>query len=150
MDLNNTKPFHISLTPKFGLDFEGKPASEYKWGILNNPRYIKQTDGGVLVAFLNEDAKEINENGNSLHIQMMRLFACNTVRDLLLNQGIVDQNVTHEIKFDLPQEIKEYVAKVVGVLGQEIIKEIIYQNDPLIPTKSKLESLSLTPKQTEE
>ena len=149
MDLNKTKPFHISLTPSFGQDPEGNLASAYKWGILNNPRYVNQTEEGLLVAFLNEDAKEIT-SGKSTHIQMMRLFACNTVRDLLLSQGTVDQNITHEIKFDLPQEIKEYVAKVVGALGQEIIKEIIYQNDPLKPTKSKLESLSLTPKQTEE
>jgi len=149
MNLNEIKPFHVSLTPVFNTHPNGDLESAYKWGILNNPRYVKQTDEGLLVAFHSEDAKEIT-NGNSLHIQMMRLFACNTVRDLLLNQGIVDQNVAHEIKFDLPQEIKEYVAKVVGALGQELIKEIIYQNDPLKPTKSKLESLSLTPKQTEE
>jgi hypothetical protein len=149
MSLNNIKPFHVSLTPVFKTHPDGVLESAYKWGILNNPRYVNKTEEGVLLAFLNEDAKEIT-NGNSLHIQMMRLFACNTIRDLLLNQGTVDQNITHEIKFDLPQEIKEYVAKVVGALGQEIIKEIIYQNDPLKPTKSKLESLSLTPKQTEE
>jgi len=65
-----------------------------------------------------------------------------------LEDGTIDQNTfTDSLKFNLRPDIKEFVAKVVDNLGQEIISEINYQIDPIKPTKSKFDSLSLIPKQ---
>ena len=146
MDPIKNKSFFLSLNPSFGYKEDGTPASQFTWGIMTNPRLVKKDETGVVIGFLDEDQK--NSDNRSVELQLMRLFACNIVRDILLEDGTIDQNTfTDSLKFNLRPDIKEFVAKVVDNLGQEIISEINYQIDPIKPTKSKFDSLSLIPKQ---
>lgn len=144
MNLNDLNtPFALHLRGEFGFNEDGSRASQFTWAILDNPLTVSNDEtASLFIHFKNQ------QENSKIRMQMMRLFACNIVRDLLLNDGTIDANHRpNDIKFDIPQEIKEYTAKVVNTLGQEIINEIIYEIDPIKPTKSKLDSLSLFPKQ---
>jgi hypothetical protein len=144
MELNDLNtPFNLHLRAEFGFNEDGTRTSQFTWGIMDNPMVVRNDDDALLLLHLKR------EQGNAtVRMQMMRLFACNIVRDLLIGAGTTDANHTpNEVKLELPQEIKEYTSKVVDALSKEIINEIIYQIDPIKPTKSKLDSLSLIPKQ---
>ena len=143
MDLKNPKGFQIMVVPKFGMNDEDQLKSAFKWGILNNPQVLVE-NGKIISVCSNEDQKDV---GSEL-IQMMRLFACNIVRDLIRGEGIVDQNVVHKINFlNERPDIKKFLGDSLDALEGVILDEILYQIDPLKPTKSKLETLSLNPKQ---
>lgn len=132
------KPITVTIYPSFKENDE----AYFQWGVLTNPRLVSNTEEGVTIGYLKEE-----QSNDMINTQVMRLFACNIVRDLFINSGVVNSPISKDIKLDLPTEVKEYLAKGVEILTQEIVNEIIYENDPLKPTKSKLDSLSLIPKQ---
>jgi len=140
MKITETKPFHIQVEPNFTEETEGIKSS-FKWGIINNPLVVQTRDTDYsLVAFKRED-----QTSGSETIQTMRLFACQIIIDMLNRQGVVDQNVVHEIDFlnDSPN-VKQFIVKCLQELQGVLTEEILQQIDPLKPTKSKLNSLSFT------
>lgn len=146
MDLQNPKPFHVQLIPKFVSNEEGHLRSAFKWGLISNPQILNTNLEGTLSYIFNlEEQKKL---GPEL-ISMMRLFACNTIKDLLRNEGIIDQShIDGKVNFlNERPDIKNFLADSIEALENEILKELLYQIDPLKPTKSKLESLSLNSKQ---
>lgn len=145
MDLKNPKPFHIQAIPKFVLNNEGQIRSAFKWGLLHNPNILNTEIEGTLSFIFNlEEQKEV---GPEL-VSMMRLFACNMVKDLISGEGIVDQKNDAKINFfNERPDIKKFLIDTMDALEVEVLKEFAYQIDPIKPTKSKLESLSLKPKQ---
>lgn len=143
MDLKNPKGFQIMVVPKFGMNDDDQLKSAFKWGVLNNPRMIIE-EGKTISICLDEDQKDMS----SEMVQMMRLFACNIVKDLIRGEGIVDQRIVHKINFlNERPDIKKFLADSLDALEGVILDEILYQIDPLKPTKSRLETLSLNPKQ---
>ena len=44
-------------------------------------------------------------------------------------------------------DIKKFLVDSIDALEVEVLRELAYQIDPIKPTKSKLESLSLKPKE---
>lgn len=142
MDLNNPKPFHIQAIPKFIQNEDGNLKSAFKWGLISNPNILPTSVEGTLSFIFNlEEQKNL---GPEL-ISMMRLFACNIVKDLIKGEGNIDQkHIDGRVNFlnDRP-DIKNFLADSIDALENEILKEFLYQIDPLKPTKSKLETLSL-------
>ena len=60
----------------------------------------------------------------------------------------MDQRIVHEINFlNERPDIKKFVADSLDALEQAILDELLYQNNPIKPTKSRLDSLSLNSKQ---
>lgn len=146
MDLNNPKPFHIQAIPKFVLNEEGHARSAFKWGLISNPQMLNTDIEGTLSFIFNlEEQKEIGPE----MVSMMRLFACNIVKDLITGESIVDQKSGDaKIRFmDGRPDIKKFLVDSIDALEVEVLRELAYQIDPIKPTKSGLESLSLKPKE---
>lgn len=131
------KSICLTIHPKFT---EGET---FQWALLNNPRFVKADDDAIVLAFVPEEQKL----ENSTSIQFMRLFACSIVRDILRKEGRISESVNSDFKFEIPEADRNSSAEVLEKLFVTLINDIIYQTDPLKPTKSKLDSLSLTSKQ---
>ena len=131
---NLENPIYMVITPQ--IDAVNDSLS-FKWGIMNTPQILSNSDDGQMVMF----PKSSNIDVTS--IQLMRLFTTIITRGLIENTGKIDQNVAHEINFQIPQDMGKFVGDVLKHMGEKIVEEIKYQNDPVKPTKNKLESISL-------
>lgn len=132
---NLEKPIYMVITPQIDVVND---SLAFKWGIMNTPQILSNSDEGQMVMF----PKSSNIDVTS--IQLMRLFTTIITRGLIENTGKIDQNVAHEINFQIPQDMGKFISNVLKHMGEKIVEEIKYQNDPVKPTKNKLESLSLS------
>jgi len=117
----------------------------FDWGMYNKAEIITDSEDGTTV-FLD---KTSSTQKNLVNINLMRLFACQIVKQLIKSEEIVHQEVYHKVNFKLPPQIETFVNDVMEELEKKVLAELFFQNNPIKPTKSKLESLSLFPKQEE-
>lgn len=132
---NLEKPIYMVITPQINTTND---SLAFKWGILNTPQVVSNNEEGYTLFFPSK-----SEDTHVTNIQLMRLFSNIITRGLIENTGKVDQNVVHEINFEIPEDIGKFVSNVLQRMNEKIIEEIKYQNDPVKPTKNKLELVSL-------
>jgi len=143
MEIN--KDVFLTIKPNIVVDESlGQVNTSFRWGVLPQPNFYEY-DGKKLLEFPKptDSAQATND------LQLMRLFCCDIVRDLLNRRSMVDQDVVHEIDFKLDPKVTEFVCDVIQNLAISITDEIIYQNDPIKPIKHKLEKVLLNNKEDE-
>lgn len=152
MKINKDKVDHsfiLKVTPELiHNEEESTYGAKFDWSIYQRPIEITEVEDGLLAKFPKEKQ---NLSKNITDFQLMRFFACNIVRDLINNKQKVDQGGV-ETKIHLPNlsdEIKNFVVSVIHDVERSLIEEIYFQNNPIKPTKNKIEPLSLIPKQSE-
>lgn len=141
--------FVLKVTPELIHNEEEESyGAKFEWSIYQRPFEIIEVEDGLSVKFPKEKQ---NVSKNLTDFQLMRFFACNIVRDLINNNQKVDQSGVYT-KIHLPNvsdEIKDFVVNVIHEVERGLIEEIFFQNNPIKPTKSKIEPLSLISKQSE-
>jgi hypothetical protein len=55
----------------------------------------------------------------------------------------VDQDVYTKINFELPDDVRDSVTKVLHELEVRVLEEIFYQNNPIKPLKNEIKKISL-------
>lgn len=117
----------------------------FDWGIYNKAEILSEDVDGTTISL----GKKISTQSNLVNINLMRIFACQIVKQLIKSEEIVHQDVYHKINFKLTPEVEKFVIGIMEELEKKVLVELFFQNNPIKPTKSKLESLSLFPKQEE-
>lgn len=77
------------------------------------------------------------------NVQAMRLFCLHIVRQMLEKKEQVDQEVYSKINFEVSEDIKNFMNKVLSDLEVRILDEIFYLNNPIRPTKKEIKKISL-------
>jgi len=131
----------VNLKPEIVKnDEEGIMGGAFKWGLFGKPDVISNNDEGLTVFC----PKEEDITKNSLKdVHVMRLFCLHIVQQMIRKTEKIDQDFYTKINFELPDNIREFVTKVLSELEVKVLEEIFYQNNPIKPLKNEIKKISL-------
>lgn len=131
----------VNLKPEIIKDdTENIMGANFRWGIFVKPEIISNDAEGL---------KVFCPTNNSTHhssirdVQAMRLFCLHIVRQMLEKKEQVDQEVYSKINFEVSEDIKNSMNKILSDLEVRILDEIFYLNNPIRPTKKEIKKISL-------
>jgi hypothetical protein len=131
----------INLKPEIIKDeTRGLIGAKFKWGILAKPEIISKDENGVKVFCPNNIDPKIGIRD----VQSMRLFSIHIVKQMIENKEQIDQTeVYSKINFELPDDIKNFIVKVLEELEIKVLDEIFYHNNPIKPIKEEIKKISI-------
>jgi hypothetical protein len=131
----------INLKPEIIKDDEeGIMGGKINWGLFGKPDVISNNDEGLTVFCPKEE--DITENSLK-DVHVMRLFCLHIVQQMIRKTEKIDQDFYTKINFELPDNIREFVTKVLSELEVKVLEEIFYQNNPIKPLKNEIKKISL-------
>lgn len=130
----------INLKPEIIKDDEeGIMGGKFKWGLFAKPDVVVDNDEGLVVF-----CPKKNDIPNTLKdVHTMRLFCLHIVQQMITKTEKVDQDVYTKINFELPDDVRDSVIKVLHELEVRVLEEIFYQNNPIKPLKNEIKKISL-------
>lgn len=131
----------VNLKPEIIKDDdEGVMGGAFKWGLFGKPEVVENNDDGLMVYC----PKENDLAKKSLRdVHAMRLFCLHIVQQMIKKTETIDQDFYTKINFELPDDVRESVTKVLSDLEVRVLEEIFYQHNPIKPLKNEIKKISL-------
>jgi hypothetical protein len=131
----------VNLKPEIVKnDEEGIMGGSFKWGLFGKPEVVVNNDEG-LVVFCPKKEDMVKNSLKDVHA--MRLFCLHIVQQMIKKTEKIDQDFYTKINFELPDDVRESVTKVLSELEVKVLEEIFYQNNPIKPLKNEIKKISL-------